>query len=69
MVTVIDDVLQRNRCQARIRLLGFLWRVTCGGRIESRPSRVRPNCAYSVCERCGEVTWPLQIIRPSEKGN
>jgi hypothetical protein len=63
MTTLIDDILQKDRCRARIRFLGFLWRVECGGRIEIRPSRTRPNCAYAVCERCGDVTWPPQKIQ------
>jgi hypothetical protein len=64
--TLYDDILQRGRCKAHVRLFGFLWRVPCGGRIEVRPSRVRPNCAYSVCEKCGDVTWPPQIVKVSK---
>ena len=56
--------LQR-RCQARVRLFGFLWHVRCGGGLRERPSAIHVGRVYSVCQRCGDVTWPKQPGVPS----
>ena len=61
MATIFDDILQKGRCQARVRLLGFLWRVRCNGRLEKRPSAIHSMRSYSVCRDCGDVTWPPRI--------
>ena len=58
LTTKIGDTLQRGRCQARVRLFGFLWPVQCGGALAARHSVIHPRRNYSICERCGDVTWP-----------
>ena len=47
-----------SRCQARVRLFGFLWRVRCGGELRQRPSAIHAGREYTVCRRCGDLTWP-----------
>lgn len=56
--------LQRKRaererhCKARVRFLGCLWHVFCGGELAQRPSAIHTGRVYSVCRRCGDVSWP-----------
>lgn len=64
MATLFDDILQRGRCKAMVRLFGFLWRVRCGGKMQTRSSALHSNRDYSICQKCGDVTWP-----PRVKGN
>lgn len=61
MPSAFDDVLERGRCAARVRLFGLLWRVECGGRIDVRPSTFHPGRNYCVCRKCGDVTWKPRI--------
>ena len=61
MATLFDDILQRGVCRARVRLFGFLWRVKCGGTLATRQSAIHAQRSYSVCEKCGDVTWPARM--------
>lgn len=65
--TLFDDILQKSRCAARVRLFGFLWRVRCGGPLERRPSALHLTRSYSVCQECGDVTWPPRMPDPQVK--
>jgi hypothetical protein len=61
MATLFDDILARGRCTATNRLLGFLWRVRCGGSVTVRPSSFHPGRMYRVCQSCGDVTWTPRL--------
>ena len=66
MATLIEDVLDKRTCDNHPRLLGFLWRVRCGGRLTVKPSNIHPGRDYTICQKCGAARWPRQKIRTRE---